>query len=88
MIIPTIFLICALTEPSLNFNHPMMANMSDYSSEVNAIKDFIKKHVPSAEIVITPKDQDMPGWEKFPLRWREMQVWIRRKPVNDKRVSA
>ena len=36
-------------------------------------------------MVITPSDQKMPLWERLPITWRGMAIWIKRKPVEDKK---
>lgn len=79
------FLICALSLPLANAPRPMLAESNPLAEEIKQLRDFIQKHVPDSEITITPPRQEMPGWERFPLTWRDMWIWIRRPEVHQRK---
>lgn len=56
--------------------------------ELKELRDFIQKNSPGARVWIGPHPQNPEiGWEKFPLMWRDNPIWIKRKPVSDRRSS-
>lgn len=61
-------------------------------SEEQRLRNWIHKNNPGCEIFITPKGQAEKlkeyGWEKVPFMWRGNEIWIQRKPAEDKRAHA
>jgi len=84
-------LICAMSMPSPFFTMPQAAGHYVMHSEEDDIKAFIRKHHPEAEIFITPKGQTDKlreyGWERLPFMWRNMEIWIQRKPRSDSPIK-
>ena len=54
------------------------------------LKDFIHRSHPGAEIrIIRPGDR-WPGmdWSKLPFTWNSYSIYIREKPVTDRRMRG
>lgn len=87
-----IFLVCALALPSPNFTRPPVVSYEAVKTEQEILKDlenWIRKINPGCDVFIhqTPQVEKLReyGWERFPANWKDFQIWIRRKPVSDKR---
>ena len=80
-----LFLTCALSVAPLSFHTP------DTVQELKKIRAFIWHYAPNAEIKIqdrTPKPgeiHDNRGWERLPFRYRDMDIFIKRAPVYDRK---
>lgn len=77
-----------LALPSTHF-HPIVPG-NKTAEDLRRLRDFVQSHVPGAEISITIPGVEMPGWERLPLVWGEMIIWIKRPIVYDRwrHVSA
>lgn len=90
--IEELFLICALALPSVHHTRPSIVSYHMVKSEQEQIKDlenWLKKKNPGIEVFIhkTPQSDKLKeyGWERFPANIFDHQIWIRRKPANDKK---
>lgn len=79
-----LFLICAMSLPSLNHTRPAITPWSMAKNEEDQLKDFIRKNEPEAEVKITPRGNSKKwkeyGWEKIPWIWKDNEIWIKRHP--------
>lgn len=86
------FLVCALAVPSLRFTRPAIISWFAAKSEESKLIDWIKKNNPDSEVFINEKPQEEKlkeyGWERFPATYKGKQIWIRRKPISDKRIQC
>lgn len=74
----------AIPPPAVNFRQVELAQANQAAEELRQLREFIRRNVPGAEIVITPPGQDMrPPWERLPFTWRDMLIWIKRPIVYD-----
>jgi hypothetical protein len=83
-------LICALSLPAANFNHGIVSYHA-MKSEEDQLKDAIRKRNPDIEdIFITPRGQSDKlkeyGWEKVPWTWKDLEIWVQRKPKSDQKM--
>lgn len=90
--ISPLFLSCALASPVVNFTRAEMTDYNYIHDEIEQLKEWVRKRHPGAEVHIVNGDapeslMKISGWEKLPFRWRDCQIWIRRKPSNDFPVS-
>ena len=78
-----LFIACALALSPMAFNGP-----SKYDT-IKALREYIKTHYPGAEMVIVPSLQGPPSieWERFPMTWGGMEIWIKRPTVYDRRSA-
>lgn len=63
--------------------------MPDLANEIGALKDFIHRYEPDAEIHISHEEQKPkdPAFQRLPFLYRGMSIWIKRFPNYDKRVE-
>ena len=63
----------------------------EIAHEEAKLKSWIRKNNPDCEIYIHEKPQAEllreHGYEKVPLLWRGQQIWIRRKPTSDQKLT-
>lgn len=78
-----LFLVCALALS------PMAFNGESKVDTIKKLRDYIRSVVPDAEMVIVPAEQGPPNiaWERFPLTWGGMEIWIKRPTVYDRRAA-
>jgi hypothetical protein len=93
-LIQALFLSCALAlHPAstrwLGSERGSFLMMPDLAKEIEALRAFIRRYEPGAEIHISPEEQKPKGqaWERVPFMWRGLGIWIRRFPNYDKRVE-
>lgn len=84
-----LFLYCALAASPISFTKP------DYRltmTESKRLEDWIKKYNPDVEVFIHPNPQRDKlkeyGWERIPLKYKDNEIWIQRKPARDTKTSA
>lgn len=85
-----LFLICALSLPSVNFTHPTLISYHLVDREEEQLKDWLRKHQEIDDVFITPKGQadklKEHGWEQLPFSINDKEVWIQRRPKSDKKT--
>lgn len=82
-------LICALALPSARFTWPRMVSYHIAPSEEERLREWLRRKGGAEEVFIHPNPQTdllkREGWERVPIKWRDNEIWIRRKPISDKK---
>lgn len=86
-------LICALAVPSTHFTRPRITPWVMMSDAESRFIDWFKKQNPDVEKVFvneTPHEKKLKehGWERFPGRWGEKNIWIKRKLSGQKLIET
>lgn len=82
-----LFLIAALAFPPMGATgyqiKPFSMSMT-LEQEEQMLRWFIWKRAPGAEIVLLDDgvEPQGAGWERVPIRYRNKNVWIKRKPIS------
>jgi hypothetical protein len=83
------FLICALALPAANYTQPPIVSWQAAKSEEDRLKDWLKKNHDVEDVFITPRGQSDKlkeyGWERVPFKWKDLEIWIQRKPRSDRK---
>lgn len=83
-----LFLMCSLSLPAMSFTRPPMVVWFGSNEEARLVA-WLRKNNKDAEIFIheNPRVDKLKeyGYERIPFSYNNQQIWIRRKPVSDKR---
>lgn len=80
-----------LSLPASHFTRPAIIPYQAAKSEEEQLTDWLRKNNPDAEVFIHEKPQERKlkehGWERFPATWNGKQIWIKRKPIYDRKMQ-
>lgn len=88
-----LILTCALALPASNYRVDLTEDQKVFIEEYERLKRFIEDTHPGAEVKIQDRlprpgqIHDNLGWERLPFRWRNKDIYIKRKPVRDLRAA-
>lgn len=79
------FIVCALAMPPSSFTRPTIASYHAMNDE--EIAERIRQIYDVEEVFIHEHPQvdklKEYGWEKFPAKWKDKEIWIKRRPATD-----
>jgi DNA-directed RNA polymerase specialized sigma24 family protein len=77
-------LVCALALPSGSFSLPDLHQKVEIFRQ---LRDFIHKSHPDADIELVKPGDILPGvgWVQLPFKWGEHLIFIREKPISDRK---
>lgn len=66
---------------------PLLCFGQEKIEQLRHLRDFIHAHYPGAEIRLVGDDDvfDPTGWERVPLTWQDLKIYIKRPEVWDER---